>query len=62
MVADDEVSNWKYVLSGVLQGSILGSIIFLIQINGLEEWITSRIVKYGDDTKLFRKIEGNCDK
>ena len=35
---------------------------FLIQINDLGEGITSRIVKYGDDTKLFRKIEGNCDK
>ena len=32
VVADGEVSNWKSVLSGVLQGSELGPIVFLIKL------------------------------
>ena len=35
---------------------------FQIDINDLEEGITSKILKFADDTKLFRKIKGNGDK
>ena len=35
---------------------------FQIDINDLEEGITSKILKFADDTKLFRKIKGNWDK
>ena len=65
VVVDGEVSNWKPVLSGVPQGSVLGPIspiLFLIYINHLEEGVTSKILKFADDTKLFRKIKGNWDK
>ena len=57
-MVDGEFSNWKPVLSGVQQGSVLGP----IYINDLEEGITSKILKFADDTKLFRKIKGNGDK
>ena len=33
VVDDGEVSNWKSVLSGVPQGSVLESILFLIYIS-----------------------------
>ena len=61
-MVDGESSNWKPVLSGVPQGSVLGPILFLIYINDLEEGVTSTILKFADDTKLFRKIKGNGDK
>ena len=61
-MVDGEVSNWKLVLSGVPQGYILGPILFLLYINDLEEAVTSKILKFADDTKLFRKNKGNGDK
>ena len=61
-MVDGEVSNWKPVLSGVPQGSVLGPILFLLYINDLEEGVTSKILKFADDNKLFRKIMGNGDK
>ena len=57
-----EVSNWKPVLSGVIQGSVLGPILFLLYINHLEEGVTSKTLTFADDTKLFRNIKGNGDK
>ena len=57
VVVDGEVSNWKSVLSGVPQGSVLGPILFLIYINDLDDDITSKLLKFADDTKVFRKIE-----
>ena len=52
----------KSVLSGVTQGSVLGSILFLVYINDLEEGVTGRILKFADDTKLFRKTKEIGDK
>ena len=62
VVVDGEVSNWKSVLSGVPQGSVLGPILFLIYINDLDDSITSNVLKLADDTKLFRKVNTDGDK
>ena len=62
VVVDGEVSSWKPVLSGLPQGSVLGPILFLIYINDLEEGVTGNILKFADDTKLFRKVKEIGDK
>ena len=62
VIVDGEISNWKSVLSGVPQGSVLGPILLLIYINDLEDDISSKVLKFSDDTKVFRKVTNDTDK
>ena len=49
-------------MSGVPLGSVLGPILFLLYINGLEDDISSKVLKFADDTKVFRKVTNGTDK
>ena len=62
VIVDGEISNRKFVLSGVPQGSVLGPILFLIYIQDFEDDISSKVLKFADDTKLFRKVTNYTDK
>ena len=55
VVVQGEESNWRPVISGVTQGAVLGPVLFLIYINDLENEIGSNILKFADDTHIFRK-------
>ena len=62
VIVDGEISNGKSVLSVVPHGSVLGPILFLIYINDLEDDISSKVLKFVDDTKIFRKVTNDTDK
>ena len=55
VVINGKASQWKEVDSGVPQGSILGPLLFIIFINGIDDGIVSDILKFADDTNIFVK-------
>ena len=62
VIVDGEISNWKSVVSGVPQGTVLGPTLFLISINDLEDDISSKVLKFAEETKVFRKVTNVTDK
>ena len=65
VIVDGEISNWKFIFSGVPQGYVLGHFTrtyFLIYTNDLEDDIFSKVLKFADDTKVFIKVRSDSDK
>ena len=55
-------SRWKSVLSRLPQGSVLGPLLFLIYIKDLDDNINNNVLKFVDETKVFRKVNNVGDK
>ena len=49
-------SEWIRVKSGVPQGSVLGPLLFVIYINDIDDSVSSNLLKFADDTKVFRIV------
>ena len=56
-VLNGRCSSWGDVLAGVSQGSILGSLFFLVYINDLKRDLKCNIELFPDDTSLFAVVE-----
>ena len=60
-MVDGVASGWQEVLSSVLQGSVLGGILFNIFIDDLEAVVRALIKIFADDTKVARIVESEAD-
>ena len=58
VVLNGNESNWKKLHAGVPQGSVLGSLLFIVYINDLTNNITSKMRLFAADSSLFTGVEG----
>ena len=64
VVLNGTCSAWTEVISSVVQGSVLGPILFTVFINDIDLALTdseTKIFKYADDSKFGRPIRSNAD-
>jgi hypothetical protein len=62
VVIDGVASEWRDVLSGVPQGSVLGPLLFIIFINDLPTGLTVLCKLFADDSKLMHVIRNAKDR
>ena len=56
ILLNGRTSKWTDILAGVLHGSILGPLLFLIYINDWSDGLKSICNTFADDTSLFWKV------
>ena len=53
VVLNGQYSSWTSIKAGVAQGSIFGTLLFLIYINDLSDYLTANVKLFADDIWLF---------
>ena len=53
LLVNGQISEWQNVTAGVLEGSILGPLLFLVDINDLSGDLSSKAKLFADDISLF---------
>ena len=61
MVINGVKLQWGGVKSGVPQGSVLGPILFLIYVSDISDDVSSNVILFADDTKLYSRVERQED-
>ena len=61
MVLGENTSEWRDVLRGVPQRSVLGPLLFLICINDMPGLVNSITKLFADDTKIIKVIRNRLD-
>ena len=56
VVLNGPTSEWRKIMSGIPQGSVLGPLLFLIYINDLPDGINSLCKIFADNTSLLSKV------
>lgn len=58
VTVSNSFSDYLPITSGVPQGSVLGPLLFIIYINDLDDNISSNVIKFADDVKIFAPCDG----
>ncbi len=56
VIVENGKSEWANVISGILQGSVLGPTFFVIFINDLPDVVMSTVQIFADDTNIYRTV------
>ena len=56
VVVNGKCSEWCQVTSGTPEGGVISALCFALYINDLSAGMSSRVLLYADDAKLYRKI------
>ena len=52
-------SDWAPVRSGIPQGTVLGTTLFIMYVNDLPTSVENKVVLFADDTKLYRSANSH---
>jgi len=62
VVVDGKNSEWCSVESGVPQGTVLGPVLFGIFVSDVQKGMTTPLLKYADDIKIFGTVHNDTDR